>query len=251
VFFETNGSYPFTVARVQGYSVRPTAGIVTVGGADSTVEVDLTNHGWIVGTVDPGTASLFLVDGAFNLSVLASTPTADHMNYTLAATAPGYVAATAAVTVTPGNTTSAVGLTLIPVGYEVTFRETGLPSGTPWSVALNETPELGTGDLRFPAMANGTYSFDVRSIAGYSASPSLGTIDVSGANVTKTIAFQALPSSGSTFLGLPVLEGYAVVGVVIIAILVVTAILVLMRRRGRRTPVEPAKPDAGDPPASP
>jgi hypothetical protein len=70
--------------------------------------------------------------------------------------------------------------------------------------------------------------------------------------VFENITFSS--SSSPTFIGLPLSEGYAVLGGVIVAILAVTAAVVLLRRRGRTTPPGPARPQAdpgpGDPPSS-
>ena len=83
-------------------------------------------------------------------------------------------------------------LIVIPRLYSITFNESGLPSGTPWSVTLNGSSKSGTGGLAFTE-PNGTYSFSVGAIAGYSASPSSSTIKVNGAAVTQSITFSALP----------------------------------------------------------
>ena len=75
--------------------------------------------------------------------------------------------------------------------FGLTFTESGLPSGTSWSVTLNGTTESSlTSTISFTE-PNGTYSFTVGSSPGYAASPSSGTITVSGAAVSEGITFTA------------------------------------------------------------
>ncbi len=79
-----------------------------------------------------------------------------------------------------------------PSTYAVTFSESGLPSGTSWSVALNGAMKSGTGSIVFTE-PNGTYSFSVGAVSGYTASPTSGSFTVSGVAVSKAITFTALP----------------------------------------------------------
>ncbi|MEM3325620.1 MAG: S53 family peptidase, partial [Thermoplasmata archaeon] len=66
-----------------------------------------------------------------------------------------------------------------PTTYTVTFTESGLPSGTSWSVTFNSnTKSSTTNTISFTGIANGTYSYSVGAVSGYTASPSSGTITV-------------------------------------------------------------------------
>ncbi|MEM3036153.1 MAG: hypothetical protein QXS18_05045, partial [Thermoplasmata archaeon] len=79
-----------------------------------------------------------------------------------------------------------------PTTYTVTFTESGLPSGTSWSVTFNSnTKSSTTNTISFTGIANGTYSYSVGAVSGYTASPSSGTITVNGANVNQAITFTA------------------------------------------------------------
>ena len=79
-----------------------------------------------------------------------------------------------------------------PSTYAVTFSESGLPSGTSWSVTLNGSVKSGTGSIVFTE-PNGSYSFNVGVVSGYTASPISGSFTVSGVAVSKAITFTALP----------------------------------------------------------
>ncbi|MGC8630771.1 MAG: DUF7619 domain-containing protein, partial [Thermoplasmata archaeon] len=86
------------------------------------------------------------------------------------------------------------GITFIRNGiksYTITFTESGLPSGTSWSVTLNGSTESSTTNTITFTKPNGTYSYTIGSINNYTVYPSSGTITVKGANLTLTITFTA------------------------------------------------------------
>jgi YVTN family beta-propeller protein len=159
------------------------------------------------------------------------------------------------IVVSGANTTKAI-LFSAPAGetYTVSFAEAGLPSGTVWSVTFDDLAKNGTGDLAFSGIANGTYSFAIPPVTGYVAMPASGLVAVSGPPPAVSIAFKAAAAGNgngsSTFLGLPSAEGYGVLGGVFIAVLVVTLVVVLLRKRGGKPPAGTPKPGADDSPAS-
>jgi len=86
--------------------------------------------------------------------------------------------------------------------YTVTFTETGLPSGTNWSVhiaflgcgcqGVTTTSKSNTPSISIP-VSNGTYKFSVLKVSGYFVNGSAhGMFNVSGADVSP-IAVQFLP----------------------------------------------------------
>ncbi|MGC8631961.1 MAG: YncE family protein [Thermoprotei archaeon] len=78
-----------------------------------------------------------------------------------------------------------------PTSYAVSFTESGLPSGTSWSVTLNgQTQSSTTFTITFTVPA-GTYQYSVVSVSGYSSSPSSGSVAVSDAT-TEAIIFTAV-----------------------------------------------------------
>jgi YVTN family beta-propeller protein len=137
--------------------------------------------------------------------------------------------------------------------FSVVFNESGLLSGSNWSVTLNGSTVSGIGPLTFQGLLNGTYRFKVPPTDGANPNPSNGSVNVAGATVDRSIAFQhvqvcpgtqaigvlgpaivcpPIPTGGpppTTFLGLPPLEGYALVGGLIAVI--VAGIFVFARRR--------------------
>ncbi len=75
--------------------------------------------------------------------------------------------------------------------YPVTFHETGLPAGTSWSIDLAGVSNTSTGTAIGFTEPNGSYGFSVPTVTGYTAHPSSGDVDVSGAAASTNISFTA------------------------------------------------------------
>jgi thermopsin len=90
-------------------------------------------------------------------------------------------------------------------GYSVTFRESGLPPGTNWSVDLDGAIRISDDSrIAFPLVSNGTYAYSIPSVAGYEVSgASTGDVVVSGAAVNVTVSFVAVFSVTFAETGLP------------------------------------------------
>jgi YVTN family beta-propeller protein len=170
---------------------------------------------------------------------------------------PGYTESPSygTVTVSGVNLTETITFTAIaPTTYVVSFSESGLPGGTEWSVTLGGRTTSGTGTLAFEGILNGTYTFSVSSVAGYSATPNNGSVIVSGHSALQSIAFSSSSVSSPRFLGLPGTEGYGVVGGILVAIVVGVAVVALLKQRGKGPPERPksrARPAAAHPPGQP
>jgi hypothetical protein len=117
-----NGSYNFTVRMTYGYSASPSSGTITVRGAN--------------------------VDQAIAFSAEAPT-------------------------------------------YSATFTRSGLPTGTNWSVTVDDVEQSSTTSAIVFAglLTNGTWPYELGAVVGFVATPSSGTLNVAGANVTQPIVF--------------------------------------------------------------
>ncbi|MHB1709506.1 MAG: ice-binding family protein [Thermoplasmataceae archaeon] len=118
--------------------------------------------------------------------------------------------------------------------YEVTFIETGLSTGTVFNVALNGTTTSSSDTTIAFFEINGTYSYSIGSVSGYTVSPSSGNITVNGKNVSQNITFTttstpspAKPSSS----GISSTELYLIVGVVIAAAIGTVAAIMMRKRK--------------------
>jgi len=109
---------------------------------------------------------------------------------------------TAAIFPTEGDCLTWVGQ-VVEVGvkaprppYTVTFQEQGLLNGAKWKVTTNGTTHTGTvsggtSSLEFKLL-NGTYSYSITPVAGYTASSLSGTYMVSGGPVFLRILFHQI-----------------------------------------------------------
>ena len=146
-------------------------------------------------------------------------------------------------------------LVFTEIPYEVTFEENGLSGGTDWSVTFDGRTESASASpaplpgscpsgvcadrlssVTFLRIVSGSYEFTVDSVPGHAATPQSGWIAVNGSSATEAIGFSALPA---TVLGLPPMQGYAVLGG-ITAILVIAVVLVVF-------PGKPGDPEAFEP----
>jgi YVTN family beta-propeller protein len=98
--------------------------------------------------------------------------------------------------------------------YPVHFTESGLVAGTAWSVTLNGTQDESTTGTASFAEPNGTYPFTVEPVAGYTGSPSSGSVTVDGTPVNQSVEFTATTPSdyaaNFTESGLPVETNWSV-----------------------------------------
>ncbi len=122
-----------------------------------------------------------------------------------------------------GGVASAGAGASVATPYSVTFSETGLPTGTNWSVhvafvgcgcdGVRRTVASTTPSITIP-ITNGTYNYNVLAVPGYFVNGSArGTFNVSGANATPiAVAFDPLVTYGVQFResGLPNGTGWSV-----------------------------------------
>ncbi len=86
-----------------------------------------------------------------------------------------------------------------PAEYPVTFSESGLSSGSAWSVQIDSqtipttSPNVGT------VMVNGSYPYTIIPPASYQASPDSGTVVVDGRSVNVSIDFAPVGGRPSTY----------------------------------------------------
>ena len=209
-FTEGNGSYAFSIGRVSGYTASPSSGTVTVNGASvtqavafspsavATYSVTFTEAGLPSGTAWSLTLSGSPGSGSAPGSITFNEPNGTY-SFTIGSVA-GYTAnpSSGSVTVNGAGVTQTIvfSSSTAPV-YPVTFTESGLPSGTAWSVMLGGVPEGASAPASIVFdEPNGTYSYTVGSPAGFTASPSSGSVTVNGAAVTQTATFTPVSAGG-------------------------------------------------------
>ena len=81
------------------------------------------------------------------------------------------------------------GPTPTPQKYSVIFTESGLPSGTSWTIDLNgNTISTTSSSISFPE-PDGSYSYSIGPISGYGLSPSSGTANINGGSLTVSVTY--------------------------------------------------------------
>lgn len=97
-----------------------------------------------------------------------------------------------------GGNVSVISLGIAPRTYPVSFSESGLLSGTNWTVDLNGTSLVSASATLNFTETNGTYPFSVPTVSGYAVAPSHGNVTVVGGNVTQRLTFTATSPSLSS-----------------------------------------------------
>ncbi len=118
--------------------------------------------------------------------------------------------------------------------YTVSFEASGLPAATSWEVSFNGSGLNSTTiSIQFQ-VPNGTTSFTIGAVSGFTASPQSGSVQIDGANRTIMITFVSGngPHSSKGFLGLPGMEGYILVGAVVPVVAAVATLTLFRRRSG-------------------
>ncbi|MCI4324075.1 MAG: hypothetical protein L3K03_08740 [Thermoplasmata archaeon] len=136
--------------------------------------------------------------------------------------------------------------------YSIAIAESGLPQGTSWSVTLNGVLQTVSVTMMYFYEPNGTYSYTVGTVSGFSSQPPSGSLSVVGAALSQSISFLVIPPpppvggapAHPAFLGLPGDDGYALVGV--LALIGAIGIGLFLLRGGR-----PGGHGSGSPPVAP
>ena len=193
-----NGTYPFTVAPVEGYTVDPSSSSVTVQGAPAFQSIVYTvipppqypvwfnetglpsgTPWWVNGTNGTGSSGT-------GSSITWTEPNGSY-TYTVATSDKTYAAAGGTFLV-DGNGV-AVAVTFTRVTYAVTFLETGLPPGSEWWLNLTNGADFhsSTDTIRF-SEPNGTYGYLLATSAtDYGAGG--GSFVVAGTSVSESVVF--------------------------------------------------------------
>ena len=189
-FTAANGTHRFTVETIAGYSVTPLSGSLTVNGTSISESVTFTELTYAVTFTETGLPSgsswSVTLNGVAHPSAGAEiTFTEPNGTYRFdVGSVAGYTVDPPSGSMTVDGASANQPVLFAPVTYAVTFMESGLPSGTNWSVSLNEVTESSLSDsVIFPPMANGTYSYEIGDVSGWHQStlPYAGTVTVHGA----------------------------------------------------------------------
>ncbi len=194
-YSEPNGTYPFSVGPIAGFSPLPSYGSITVKGSDVTLNITFALNytvtfeeaGLPVGTAWSATIGGVNLDSRTSLIVFAEPN--GTFAYTISSE-PAYTATPNAGSITVAGQDKVLSVAFYPTfSATVGFVETGFPSGTTWSVTLEGTIRASsTSEIKFQEF-NGSYSFSILSLIGFTMTPNSGTIIVNGSNLEVAIRF--------------------------------------------------------------
>ncbi|MGI0140237.1 MAG: hypothetical protein ACREBT_03690, partial [Thermoplasmata archaeon] len=226
-----NGTYAFSVSAA-GYAASPASGSVTVSGSNATKAIVLTASvpptypvTFTESGLPSGATWCVTLNGTFQESTQSSIrfyePNGTYAYTILNDTRLVIVAPeNGSVTIQGASVSKTATISAAPL--TITFTETGLPSGTTWSVDLNGTPNSSmgptvsfsaswtfshTGPHWWDVSVSCSYQFTVNLVSDFTASPSSGVLRVNMTNhpqnVSQAIAFQPGTSTSFTETGLP------------------------------------------------
>ncbi len=195
-FDEPNGSYSYQVGVPANFRLGATSGSLTVNGsappAVTLAFVEVTYVAWVNQTKLPaGTGWSVTVNGVTSLSTSASIEL--HLpngSYNWVVKAAGFLATPSAGEFTiAGASPAPVAIVFSTVSYAVSFEETGLIAGSPWTVTIGGSPHTTNASSLALSLTNATYTWKVAA-KGYTASPNSGSFVLSGSSPAPvTIAF--------------------------------------------------------------
>ncbi|MEM3830466.1 MAG: hypothetical protein QXP36_14840, partial [Conexivisphaerales archaeon] len=234
-FTEPNGTYSYSMKTLdENYYPSPSSGSFTVNGAavsesvtfmEVVYSVTFTETGLTAGT--SWSVTLGTTTQTSNTNTITFTEPNGSYSYSISGIS-GYRATAYTGTVTVNGNAVSNSIVWSVITYPITMSETGIPTGTSWTVTLsgtafngqhvNTTMNSTTNSITFNE-PNGTYLFTVHLPSGYTSSSAKGSITVSGTSATATITAQ------------PQTNYLLYVIVVIIAIAIIAAVIVVVRRR--------------------
>ena len=198
-YYLPNGTFSFSAQKFSRYSTTAPS-TVYVHGKQDIVSITYTSITYLVSFdehgLPPDTWYVNLSNGLHNKATAPFSNIFSLQNgtyqYSVQSANKMYEPTKANGTLTVHGHSLSISVTFTSLQqYEVEFNETGLPSGTMWSMTFNGVKSTSQGSsIIFMAM-NATYSYSVGSVHGYVPSSSSGSITVDGSNVYSTVSFRS------------------------------------------------------------
>ena len=219
---EPNGNYSYTIATMnREYSKSPSSGTFAVNGTALSESIKFVLITYTIRFnetgLPPGTEWFVNLSGGHSASSTSSTITFAAPNgtysYSIATVNKSWSSNGGSVTVNGASVSQSAAFT--EVTYTVALTETGLPTGTSWTIILNEVTKTSTGSIMMFNEPNGTYAYNVSTpISGGTGiryvTAGSGSVTVNGNspsvsvpyNTQYYLAMSSSPSAGGTALPL-------------------------------------------------
>ncbi len=268
-----NGTYPYTIANLPGWHQRtvPYAGLLTVDGGSAppngsgvgySLTLAFTQVVYNVTFAELGLPLWTSWSLEVNSTIYPSTTgaiTVELPNGTYPYTLPD-LSGWHETTLPYGGEIGVQGsglveplLVYVEVTYPVVFTETGLPTGTLWSVVAGSSILYSaTSTITFEE-PNGSLAYAVEPVPGYVANRTSGTASVLAGGASVAVTFAAPPSPAAPLVPswvAPMVVGALAGGLVAGAVALVAVRKLRTGRSGRKDPsaVEPWEETEGKPP---
>ncbi len=189
-----NGSYSYTLSPVTDYATSSYSGSFVIDGSGYSTSFAFVLQEYTVAFTEsglPGGTSWSVTLGSQTLSSTGTTIDFQEVNgtygYTLGAVA-GYTTSSYTGSVTVNGGGQSVSVDWSPFTYSVQFKESGLASGTSWSVTTDSSTQTSTTPTIDYSLANGTYGYTIGSVPDYAVTET-GSYTVNGGTVTVLVTF--------------------------------------------------------------
>ena len=202
-FTETNGTYSYTVAtNNKEYAPSSASGSFTVNGSSVSVSITFALYTYSVTFTESGlpasTKWYVNITGGSSYSSTASSITLPAGNgtysYTVATVNKIYKPSPSSGSFTVSGSAVSESVTFTELTWEVTFTESGLPTGTKWYLNISGQSSLSsTGTSISTYEPNGTYAYTIASSNKiYNPNPSSSTFTMNGTAISETVSFSEI-----------------------------------------------------------
>jgi hypothetical protein len=200
-FYVPNGSYTYALQTpVPGspgtrYVGSPSSGTVTVSGSNVSENVSYSTQYYLTTAVSPnGTGTVSTSSGWFSAGSSVTLTAKALSGYTFSSWSGSgtgsYTGTNNPLTLTVnGPVSETANFVVKSTIYTLSFTESGLPSGTSWTMTFNGATNSSTNSVMTFSAPNGTYSFGASNLTGYYTANYSGSISVKGNDVSIPIIY--------------------------------------------------------------
>lgn len=207
-YSEPDGTYAYKIGGIAGFFATPPSGSAVVDGAAVSVSIAFAQTVYTVGFAESGLPRGTTFEVTLNGTAMSTTTegrtgavafSVPNGTYAYSITqVPGWLQPTLPYqgsVVVNGAAVTEPTLTYEQITYYATFTETGLPTGTTWSITFNGSTSQSTTSTIVFVVPNGTYDYSVGAVTGYDANLTSGSVTVNGLPTDVAITFTAVPTS--------------------------------------------------------
>ncbi|MGC8657144.1 MAG: thermopsin family protease [Thermoplasmata archaeon] len=198
-----NGTYQYIATYVNGYTPVPSKGYFTINGGNTSIQINYvsnvtvskytvsfnesglpanTTWGVTIGNItnytDSNSLAFTLNNGSYSYKIYGPS------SYNAI---PSY-----GIINVSSNITMQIKFVPIVRKYTISFIENGLPAGMVWSIKFNGSLYSNNATSISFIMPNGTYSYQIMQVKGYSSNVTYGNITVYGKNTSVYINWEFL-----------------------------------------------------------